>query len=171
MCPDDLGFWPDPTPDPVVNPGPGAGGVPPIDRGCDAISGRSINLNVGWTDVWQALNDRGGCTTSCHLGAAPAADLDFSSRQLAIYYLVSQQSTQGNVMRVVAGNAPASLFYQKISCATPAVGLPMPPPGGHLPTDVQGLVYDWIEQGAYGEASEDPIPRLFVFKDSLETVR
>ena len=170
-CERDPALRPVRIPDPDVDPGAGPGGGPPLDRGCDSISGGPINANVRWDQVWQALNDRGGCTSSCHLGAAPAADLDFSSRSLGIYYLVGQQSTQGSVTRVVPGNAAASLLYQKIACAMPAVGLPMPPPAGRLPADVQALVYDWIEQGALGEASEDPIPRVFVFKDSLETVR
>ncbi len=162
---------PNPDPNPDGDPGTGVGSGPPIDRGCDPIAGRPINLNVRWDQVWQALNDRGGCTSGCHLGAAPAAVLDFSSRQLAIYYLVGQQSTQGDAMRVVPGNAAASLLYQKIGCSAPAVGQPMPPPDGRLPEDVQGMVYDWIEQGALGEPGEDPIPRAFVFKDSLESLR
>jgi hypothetical protein len=170
-CEPDPDFEPNPDPNPDGDPGTGVGTGPPVDRGCDLIAGRPINVNTRWDQVWQALNDRGGCTGGCHLAVAPAADLDLSSRQLAIYYLVGQQSTQGNVMRVLPGNAAASLLYQKIGCSAPAVGQPMPPPGGHLPEDIQGLIYDWIEQGALGEPIEDPIPRAFVFKDSLETLR
>jgi hypothetical protein len=138
--------------------------------GCEPLPGQ-ITPNVQWPQVWQALTDGSNCTQNCHVGQNATADLDLSSRMLSIYSLVSQDSSQSNtVKRVVAGNARASLFLQKINCTTPDVGSRMPP-GGHVPAALQALVYDWIEQGAYGEDPNDPVARDFIFKDGAESTR
>ncbi len=139
--------------------------------GCDDLKGRPINIGVRWDDVWQALEQGANCTQNCHLGSLPSADLDLGSRLFSIYFTVGQASSQADVLRVDPGNPAGSLLFQKISCSKPAVGRPMPAPFGHLPIPVQELMYDWIEQGAYGEPGEDPIPRDFVYRDSLESLR
>lgn len=139
--------------------------------GCDDLKGRPVHIGVRWNDVWQALEQGANCTQNCHLGSQPTAQLDLSSRALSIYFLVGQPSSQADVPRVEPGNPAASLLFQKISCTKPAVGRPMPAPFGHLPIPIQELVYDWIEQGAYGEPAEDPIPRDYMFRDSLESLR
>lgn len=139
---------------------------------CDDIGGLPITHNVRWPQVWQALSQQANCTQNCHLGSQPAAELDFSSERLAIYFLVEQPSAQDpSILRVDPGRPTRSLLYQKISCSRPDVGRPMPPPAGHLPLELQELIYDWIAQGAYGEPAEDPIPRRFIFADSLESRR
>ena len=138
--------------------------------GCEALPG-TINQGVLWPQVWQALGNQSNCTQNCHLGSAPSADLDLSSPLISIYFLVSQDSSQNpQVKRVVPGNARSSLFFQKINCSTPDVGIRMPP-GGHVPAELQALIFDWIEQGAYGENPNDPAERDFFFKDSLESMR
>jgi len=138
--------------------------------GCEALPG-PITHGVLWPQVWQALTDQSNCTQNCHIGANASADLDLSSPIIAIYFLVSQDSSQNNqVKRVIAGDAKRSLFFTKISCADPGVGNRMPP-GGHVPTALQALIYDWIEQGAYGENPEDPATRDFFFKDGTESER
>lgn len=139
---------------------------------CDDLSAQPLNTNVRWPQVWQAMNDEAPCTQNCHLGTQPTADLDLGSLQLSIYYLVGQPSSQDDrVLRVEPGNPEASLLMQKVGCTQPDVGGPMPPPMGHLSLSLQALIHDWIAQGAYGENTEDPIPRDFVFRDSLESTR
>lgn len=139
--------------------------------GCELIAGGPINFNTRWPQVWTALTERSNCTQNCHLGGAPSGDLALGDLAISIYFLVHQPSSQNNaVARVEPGNAKASLFFQKVNCAVPDVGGRMPP-GGHLPTDLQALIFDWIEQGGYGESPEDPITRDFVFRDSLESLR
>ena len=138
---------------------------------CHDLSGLPIIRGVLWEDVWQAMDETSNCTQNCHLGLAPAGDLDLSNRQLSIYFLVNQLSAQsGSVQRVIPGNPTRSLLFQKIACSQPDVGMSMPP-GGHVPPLLQALIYDWIEQGALGESAEDPIPRDFLFRDSLESRR
>ena len=138
--------------------------------GCDALPG-VINQGVLWPQVWQTMSDQSSCTQNCHIGSAPSADLDLSSQLISIYFLVSQDSSQNPLLkRVVPGNARSSLFFQKINCATPDVGGRMPP-GGHVPIELQALIYDWIEQGAYGENPNDPAERDFYFKDGVESLR
>ena len=139
---------------------------------CEDLSGLPINQNVEWPQVWQALTDGSSCTQNCHVGSFPTADLDLSSPGLSIYFLVGQPSSQNSsVMRVEPGRPQDSLFWQKVACGIPDVGTPMPPPSGGLSSEIRGLIYDWIEQGAYGENPEDPIPRDFMFRDSLESLR
>ncbi len=139
---------------------------------CEDLSGLPINQNVQWPQVWQALTDGSSCTQNCHMGSFPTGDLDLSSPGISIYFLVGQQSSQSfGVMRVEPGQPLASLFWQKAACGVPDVGGPMPPPSGGLSIELRGLIYDWIEQGAYGENPEDPIPRDFMFRDSLESLR
>ena len=59
---------------------------------------------------------------------------------------------------MVAGDAKRSLFFNKVNCTDPGVGKRMPP-GGHIPSALQALLYDWIEHGAYGENPADPATR------------
>lgn len=138
--------------------------------GCEALPG-PVTPGVLWPQVWQALTDQSSCTQNCHIGTNALADLDLSSPVISIYFLVSQDSSQNNeVKRVIAGDAKRSLFFNKVNCTDPSVGNRMPP-GGHVPTALQALIYDWIEQGAYGENPEDPAMRDFFFKDGVESQR
>lgn len=139
--------------------------------GCTPLAGMPINFKVTWPQVWQRLNDEASCTQNCHIGSAPTGDLDLSSRNIAVYFLAQPSSQLNTVLRVDPGNPRGSLFFQKASCGFPAVGTMMPPPKGSISWDLQGLIYDWIEQGAYGENPEDPIPRDFMFRDSMESLR
>jgi hypothetical protein len=130
-----------------------------------------VTPNVTWGQVWQALNQRSNCTDNCHIGSDAAGQLDLSSPNISIYFLLSQDSSQSTqIQRVTAGDAKRSLFFQKINCASPFVGSRMPP-GGNLPADLQALIYDWIEQGGYGENPNDPANRDFIFKDGAESQR
>lgn len=140
--------------------------------GCADLTGLPVNPKVQWSDVWQALDNESSCTQNCHLGSSPTAELDFSSPIISIYFLVGQDSSQsGELMRVRPGDPEGSLLWQKVACTEPEVGRPMPPPMGGISVDLMGLIYDWIEQGAYGEDSEDPIARDRMFRDSMESLR
>lgn len=138
---------------------------------CEDLTGRPVTFNLRWAEVWQALNDGASCTQNCHNGINPAAELDLSSPGFSIFFLVNQPSS-GNpaLLRVLPGQPRSSLLLQKVNCGRPDVGGQMPP-GGHLPTALQELIYDWIEQGALGENPEDRIAREFIFRDSMESLR
>jgi len=137
--------------------------------GCTLLPG-TVTPNVRWPQVWQVLTDQSNCTQNCHVGEDGSAGLDLSSIANSIYFLVSQQSSQSSLFLVDAGNARNSLFFQKVNCTTPDVGAQMPP-GGNMPTALQALIYDWIEQGAYGENPNEPASRDFIFKDGAESQR
>lgn len=138
---------------------------------CDELRGQPIHVGIGWSQVWLALDQEASCTDNCHNGTTPAAELDLSSLMLSIYFLVNQQSSRKpDALRVVPGDPRASWFFQKVNCAKLEVGRQMPP-GGHLPLHLQGMIYDWIEQGAYGENAEDPIPRDFLYRATMESIR
>lgn len=137
----------------------------PAASGCADLSSQPVNAGVQWNEVWSALDQQSSCTQNCHLGSNPAGDLDLSSRNLAIYFLVGQASSQDSrLARVEPGNPLASLFYQKLGCSHPDVGERMPPGASGFPVALQALVWDWIAQGAPGENPEDPIPREFVLE-------
>ena len=137
--------------------------------GCAPLPG-TVTPNVRWPQVWQALTDQSSCTQNCHVGDNGSAGLDLSNLTNSIYFLVSQQSQQSSLTLVDAGNARNSLFFLKVNCTAPGVGAQMPP-GGGMPATLQALIYDWIEQGAYGENPEDPATRDFIFKDGAESQR
>jgi hypothetical protein len=139
--------------------------------GCEDLSSIPIRYHLQWPQVWQAINDGPGCTQNCHNGTVPTGDLDFSSQTLSIYFLVTQYSSQNPTQfRVDPGHPKSSLLLQKVNCMQPDVGQRMPP-GGHVSLDLQAMLYDWIASGAYGESSEDPIPRNYLFSDGLESER
>ncbi len=143
----------------------------PAATGCSDLAGLPINPNVQWSQVWTALTNESSCTQNCHIGSFPTADLDMSNLMLSIHFLVGQPSSQLLIVnRVEPGMPQNSLLWQKVACGLPDVGTSMPP-SGSVSIEIQGLIYDWIEQGAYGEGSEDPIPRDFMFRDSLESLR
>lgn len=153
----------------VLFAGTGSAGAASL---CSELADLPINPNVQWSQVWDTLTNQSSCTQNCHMGSFPTGDLDLSSRAISIYFLVGQPSSQALAsLRVDPGNPRASLFWQKVGCGIPDVGTPMPPPLGGASLEIQGLIYDWIEQGAYGENPEDPIPRDFMFRDSLESLR
>jgi hypothetical protein len=136
--------------------------------GCTDLTALPVTPGVMWNDVWQALNDQSSCTQNCHLGSAPSGGLDFSSRDIAIYFLVGQPSNQDSALTLVEpGDPRASLLLQKVNCDSPDFGARMPL-GGQLAPSLQALIYDWIRGGAQGESAEDPIARDYVFADGIE---
>jgi len=139
--------------------------------GCENLSGTPITDGVLWPQVYTAMTNESNCTQSCHLGSFPAGGLDLSDASFSVYFLVTQASLQNPLQLLVdPGNPRESLLLQKLNCDAPDVGSRMPP-GGRAPLSLQKLVYDWIEQGAYGEGVEDPISRDFIYKNGLELLR
>lgn len=140
--------------------------------GCVDLTGLPVTPKVTWSQVWQALDTQSSCTQNCHLGTSPPAGLELSNASLSIYFLVGQDSGQASdLLRVRPGDPQGSLFWQKVACSSPDVGRPMPPPAGGVSLEVMALIYDWIDQGAYGESAEDPIVRDYLYRDSMESLR
>ncbi len=139
--------------------------------GCDDLSGTPINFNVSWQlDIKPMFNElispTGRCT-SCHSGTSGAAGLDLSDQNIdAIYKIV------GGV--VTAGSPLGSVLFGKVNCSQPDGGSQMPLAGDPLTIVQRELIYDWIEQGAYGEDPESvdgAIFRDFMFRDGTESTR
>jgi hypothetical protein len=139
--------------------------------GCVNLDAIPLRFDVQWPEVWQRLNDEAGCGQNCHLGSAPAGELDLSVERFAVLFLVGQPSAGGpDLMRVEPGDPERSLLLQKLNCDAPDIGMHMPP-GGSVSLSLQALVYDWIRRGALGEPVEDPIPREFIFGARFESTR
>lgn len=137
---------------------------------CDDLRGLPITPQVSWQDdVKPILNEMvsptGRCT-SCHNAGQASGSLDMTDFGIdAIYKLVPSH--------VVPGDPQASVLFDKINCNGPGSGgLRMPYLQNPLTLAEQGLIYDWIAQGAQGEPEgEPPIAREFIFRDGLESLR
>ena len=139
--------------------------------GCANLDTVPIRYDVEWPEVWQRLNDEAGCAQNCHLGSAPAGDLDLSVQRFGVLFLVGQPSALApELLRVEPGDPAASLLVQKLNCSAPDSGQRMPP-GGAVSLELQALIHDWVRRGALGEPVEDPIPRDFIFGARFESTR
>jgi outer membrane protein assembly factor BamB len=137
---------------------PVQGGGGPTSGSPSAGGGSGAGGEVRFTQVFNEVFS--GCAGFCHGGGALGM-LDLSEEFSAYAALVnidaqgadmvvgSARACLGSgVKRVVAGNAAASLVYQKLT-ATQACGTPMPPPpGATIPADKLDLVKRWIDGGA-----------------------
>jgi len=130
---------------------------------CDDLRGMPVNLAVDWqTEVKPILNtSMGGRCTGCHSGAQ-FPDMTDNGVD-AIYKLVNTYAIPGAPL--VSG------LFDKVNCDPPALGQRMPLGGAPLSLQQQALIYDWIEQGARGEDPAQPIPRTFLFRDGMESLR
>lgn len=138
---------------------------------CADLSGTPIHFNVSWqTDIKPIINElispTGRCT-SCHSFASPSGGLDLSDTNYdAIYKVVNNVVTPGD---------PAdSRMFIKTNCGSPDSGSQMPLGGTPLSIAERELIYDWINQGAYGEdpdSIDGPIGRDFIFRADLESTR
>jgi hypothetical protein len=134
---------------------------------CDDLSGQPIHFNVDWqTQVKPIINDLlGGVCTSCHNTGQSSGGLDLSDggpQGDAIYEIVGPYARPGA--------ARLSELFVKVNCGIPDSGSRMPLAGLPLDADEQGLIFDWIAQGALGEP-DDPIFRDYIFSDSAESLR
>ena len=137
--------------------------------GCDDLSGLPINFAVDWQThikpIFNELFETGRCT-SCHNAGQFDGNLDLTDEGIdAIYKLIPSY--------VVPGTPNESILFDKINCQVPGYGGErMPRLQAPLTLDEQGLIYDWINQGALGEPEgEPPIPRDFIFRDGNESLR
>ena len=137
--------------------------------GCDDLRGTPINFNVDWqTQVKPILNElfpTGRCT-SCHNEGQFDGGLDLTDEDIdAIYKIVN--------LVVIPGKPYDSALFDKVNCDDPGWGgLRMPFLQNPLTLEQQGLIYDWIAQGALGDVpGEAPIERAFVFRDGAESLR
>lgn len=143
----------------------------PTATGCMDLSGTPIRPSVSWQDdikpIFNELISPTGRCTSCHSFDAPAGGLDLSDTFIdAIYKIVGDP--------VVPGNPRGSRLFNKVNCSEPDQGSQMPLNGVPLSVEERELIYDWIEQGAYGEdpkSSDGAIFRDFMFRDGAETLR
>ena len=137
--------------------------------GCTDLRGLPINFDVKWqTDIKPILNEMfvtGRCT-SCHNPGQFDGNLDLTDTGIdAIYKLVPAYA--------VPGKPGQSILFDKINCDQPGHGgARMPFFQTPLGVAEQGLIHDWIAQGALGDVDgEAPIPREFLFHDGLESLR
>ena len=136
---------------------------------CTDLRGLPINFGVEWqADIKPIFNElfpTGRCT-SCHNAGQFDGNLDLTDNGIdAIYKLVPSYA--------VPGEPDQSILFDKINCFMPGHG-GQRMPFGQAPLTVaqQGLIFDWIEQGALGDVEgEAPIPRDFLFRDGLESLR
>lgn len=152
----------------IAAPVAGAQGFPP-GTGCDNVSGLPINQDVNWqTDIKPIFNElfaTGRCT-SCHNSGQLDGNLDLTDFGIdAIYKIVPGYAVPGRPFE--------SPLFDKLNCMTPGYGgLRMPFLQNPLSIGEQGLVYDWIAQGALGDVEgEQIIFREFVFRDGIEGLR
>lgn len=145
-------------------------GAPIAGEACDPVKGLPINFNVDWqTDIKPLVNEflfETGRCTSCHNPGQLDGNLDLTDIGIdAIYKLVPAY--------VTPGDPASSRLFDKLNCQLPGSGgLRMPFFQNPLSIEEQGLVYDWIQQGAKGEPeTEAPLAREGIFRDSLESLR
>jgi hypothetical protein len=141
--------------------------------GCQDLSGTPIRPAVSWQGdikpIFNELISPTGRCTSCHSGKGAAAGLDLSDEGGfdAIYKIVI-----GEI--VVPGYPLGSRLFNKVNCSEPDSGSQMPLAGALLSTEEREKLYDWIEQGAYGEdpeSADGAIYRDFMFRDGAESIR
>jgi hypothetical protein len=137
--------------------------------GCTSLRGLPINFGVEWeADIKPIFNEMfptGRCT-SCHNAGQLDGGLDLTDTGIdAIYRVVG--------VYAIPGDPSQSVLFDKINCSQPGHGGARMP-FGQSPLSIaeQGLIFDWIEQGALGDVKgEAPIPRDHVFRDGVESLR
>ncbi len=142
----------------------------PPGAGCDNLSNLPITFDVNWqSQIKPIINEMffSGRCTSCHNPGQFDGNLDLTDLGIdAIYKLVPAGY-------VIPGRPFASPIFDKVNCNQPGYGgLRMPFLQNPLSIEQQGLIFDWIAQGALGDVEgEQAIPRDFVYRDGMEGLR
>jgi hypothetical protein len=151
----------------LVAPAHATGGLGGLD--CTELVGLPKNFNVSWQDqikpIFNEFFPTGRCT-SCHNPGQLDGGLDLTDTGIdAIYKIVPAYA--------VPGDPSQSVLIDKLTCADPGWGGQQMPFGQNpLTLQQQGLIYDWIAQGALGDIEgEAAIPRDFIFRDGAESLR
>jgi hypothetical protein len=133
------------------------------ERGCDDLRGGPITFGVSWENQIKPIlqTQLGGRCSGCHM---PGQTPDFTDTNLdAIYKIVGSYAIPGDPL--ISG------IFDKVNCELPYIGVRMPLGSDEpLTLEQQGLIYDWIAQGALGEP-KGSIPRTFIFRDGAESRR
>jgi hypothetical protein len=136
--------------------GMGAGGMGAA--GAPGFTPGSPTFSAIFAETIMGTGCNGG--TTCHASTA-AGQLKMANRADAYIALVGVKAMGINLVmngspnckdstltRVVAGDPMASLLYTKVTAATPACGLKMPPTGATLAADKAEQIRLWIMGGA-----------------------
>lgn len=156
------GAWP--TLDPAAGP-KGAG----LQLQCQDLSAPPVNVNVDWaTQVFPALE---GCA-ACHLSEFPGSRIKIvpGSPELTLIDLLDPASDL-----VFALRPRDSVLMKRLNCdRVDQQEWRMPrcffPPCNYWSAAQQGLIYDWIAQGARGDFDGSPQSDI-VFLDGAEGTR
>jgi hypothetical protein len=113
--------------------------------------GNDAGSDVTFTEVYTTVI--GPVCSTCHAANGEAPFLVMSSQSAAYTNLVGVKASgpscgSSGDTRVVAGSAPTSLLYEKVSMTTPPCGGQMPLGGSPLSAADQGLFAAWINAGA-----------------------
>ncbi len=138
--------------------------------GCDDLRGLPITVTAldYRLDILPLLRDV-GCA-GCHASGGQPPDLT-AEPQTPLLELIFTQGT-GTDLTFIEPFAPQrSYLFQKVNCVTPELGARMPLAGFPMSLEDQGVIYDWIFQGAKGERPEGFLQRDILFRSSAESLR
>jgi hypothetical protein len=118
--------------------------------GESCISGGCVGCGsqVSYSAQVQPVFDA-SCTSNCHAGARPAADLDLmATKSHAALVNVAATGCISSQVRVVPGSPSTSYLMNKLTGIGMCSGTQMPSRGVSLPQAQIDLIRNWICQGA-----------------------
>jgi len=137
--------------------------------GCDDLSGMPINYNVDFnTEILPLFSDY-SCS-SCHDGSDGGLNLSTNAGP-PLLPLLGAVSFQTGTAFVEPEFPELSYLLEKVNCQTPFSGVRMPATGAIMSLADQGLIYDWIYEGALGEFPPGLWYRDLIFRNNLESIR
>ncbi len=136
---------------------------------CDDLSGMPVNYDMDFnTDIMPIFNHY-SCS-SCHDGSSGVLNLSTNNGPPLLGLLGSASQQTGSPF-VEPEFPELSYLMQKINCQTPLFGVRMPATGATMTLEDQGIIYDWIYQGALGEFPPGLWYRDLIFRNNLESTR
>jgi hypothetical protein len=129
--------------------------------GCEDLS--SVPINFGAIDYEAQIQDlfTGWCV-GCHNTGSPQEGLNLDPG-FSADFIVDVPATQVVLPRVAPANPSLSYLFQKVNCAQPDAGGRMPQ-NGHLPVELQALIFDWIQAGVMPNSD-------YIFRGTNESTR